>query len=188
LISLLSLAYSITVSAYALTGPFDFNNSDTIMTSLITLFILTAAFMEEVVFRGLILHAFVRVWGNTNRGLIKSALVSSLLFSSIHILDLLSGRPLPNVLLQNVQVFLLGTFLAALVLSGKCIYPAVFFHGLLNLAGYLSSNGLEPAPSSLLLLSLLILPLAIFGMYLILTISRCSSPTKTEFSQDFPNP
>jgi membrane protease YdiL (CAAX protease family) len=188
LISLLSLTYSIAVSAYALTGNFDFNNADTILTGLITLFIVTAAFMEAVVFRGLILHAFVRVWGNTNRGLIRSALVSSLLFSSIHILDLLSGRPLPNVLLQSVQAFLLGAFLAALVLSGKSMYPAVIFHGLLNLAGYLSSNGLEPAPSAFVLLSLLILPLAVFGMYLILTISRRSPPMKTEFSKEFPNP
>ena len=188
LIGLLPLAYSIAVSAYALTGSFDFNISDTILTRLVTLFILTAALMEEVVFRGLIMHAFVRVWGNTNRGLIKSVLVSSLLFSGLHILDLLSGRPLPNVLLQSVEAFLLGTFLAALVLSGKSIYPAIFFHGLLNLAGYLSSKGLEPSPSSFLLLSLLILPLAIFGMYLILTIPRGSSPMKTEFSKDIPNP
>jgi len=61
----------------------------------------------------------------------------------------------------------LGIFLAALVLRSRRIYPATFFHAILNLAGYLAfgSKGIEPAPSTWLLLSLVMLPLAVLGIY-----------------------
>jgi membrane protease YdiL (CAAX protease family) len=184
LICLLALVYSIAGSAYALTGNIDFSFSDLTLSGFVTLFILTAAFMEQVAFRGLILHGFVRAWGSTNRGLIKSALISSLFFSGLHILDLASGRPLPNVLLQSVETFFLGVFFAALVLSGRSIYPAAFFHALFNLSAYLSGKGLEPAPLTFLFLSLLILPLALYGLYLLRDLahlpSHSDSPLRVE--------
>lgn len=163
----LLLAYAIAASAYVITGKFDINLANPSLTNLVILFILAAAFLEEAAFRGLILHASVRAWGNTRRGLLKSILVSSLLFCSIHLLDFLSGRPPLNVLLQSLQAFFFGVFLAVLVLRSKSIYPAAFFHAVLNLAGYLSfgSKGIEPAPSTWLQLSLVMLPLAVLGMY-----------------------
>lgn len=169
LVLLLPLAYATLASTYALTGSFDVNLADPALTGLVTLFIVTAAFLEEVVFRGLILHAFLRAWGNTYRGLIKSILVSSLLFCSVHLLDFLSGRPLLDVFLQSLEAFFLGVWLAALVLRGKSIYPAVAFHAILNLAAYLAfaSKGIQPAPSSWLLLSGLVLPIAAYGIYLL---------------------
>lgn len=164
---LLMLVYAVSASVYVISGKLDFDLSDSALTGPVILFILAAAFLEEVAFRGLILHGFVRAWGNIRRGLIRSILVSSLLFSSIHLLDFLSGRPLLDVLLQSLQAFFLGIFLAVLVLRSKSIYPATFFHVIWNLAGYLSfgSKGIEPAPSTWLLLSLVMLPIAVLGMY-----------------------
>jgi membrane protease YdiL (CAAX protease family) len=169
LILLLPLAYSIIVSAYAMTGNFFISTSGPELTGLVAMFILTAAFMEEVAFRGLILHAFVRAWGSTHHGLIKSTVVSSLFFCCIHLLDILSGRPLLNVFLQSLQALFLGVYLGSLVLRGKSIYPAVFFHASFNLAGFFifGSTGLEPTAVSWLLLSLLMLPLALHGIYLL---------------------
>ena len=167
LINLLLMVYIIAASTYAMTGSLDLSIVDSALTFPVTLFILVAAFLEEVVFRGLILHGFVRAWGKNNRGLITSVVVSSLLFCSIHLLDFLSGRPITIVLLQSLQAFFLGVFLSALVLSGKSIYPAAIFHVILNLAAYQSfaSRGLEPGPGSWLLLSLFMLPLAVFALY-----------------------
>jgi membrane protease YdiL (CAAX protease family) len=174
LVSLLSLVYTITLSTYAFTGNIDFDFSRRLLSGMVILFILVAAFLEEVVFRGLILDGFVRAWGGTNPGLLKSILFSSLFFCSIHLLDFLSGRPLASVLLQGLEAFFLGVFLAASVLSGKSIYPATFFHGLLNLSAYMSfaSQGLEPKPASWLLLSLLILPLAFYGLFFVCDLSQ----------------
>jgi membrane protease YdiL (CAAX protease family) len=174
LISLLLLAYVIAVSTYAMRGNFDFSFSDPALLSLVTLFLLTHAFLEEVVFRGLVMVAFVRVWGSTTPGLVKSVLVSSLVFAGMHIVNVLSGNPLPIVLLQSVGAFFLGILFAALVLSGKSIYPATFLHGLANLAGYLllSANpSAGTAPSAWLLQSTLLFPLAILGVYILRGIS-----------------
>jgi membrane protease YdiL (CAAX protease family) len=64
---------------------------------------------------------------------------------------------------------LLGILFGALVLRSNSIYPAVIFHGLLNLAGYLNltSNATEGTPSAWLLLSLAMIPLAGLGLYML---------------------
>lgn len=169
LIILLLLVYSILGSAYVLTRSIEFNTPNPARFGLVAVFILIGAFMEEVAFRGLILHGFVRAWGSADRGTLKSILVSALFFCSIHILDFLGGRPLTAVLPQSLEAYFLGVFLGALVLNGKSIYPAAIFHGILNLGAYLifASRGLEPTPISWLWLSLLMVPLALFGIYLL---------------------
>lgn len=169
LVTLLLLAYTIPASAYALAGSIDLRAAFPALSIPVILFILVAAFLEEVVFRGLILQGFVRAWGRTGRGLVMSVLAAALFFASIHLVDVLSGRPLPGVLMQSLEAFFLGVFLGVLVLGGGSVYPAFFFHAVLNLAGYLiiGSLGQEPEPSGWLLLGLLILPLAIAGIVLI---------------------
>ena len=161
------LAYAIAASSYAMTGSFVPRASGQALTVIVILFILVSAFMEEVAFRGLLLHAYVHAWGGDNRGLIRSLLFSSFFYASIHLFDFLGGRPLANVLLQSLGAFLLGVLLGALVLAGRSIYPAIFFHAALNLAGYFSfaAQDLEPTASSWLLFGVLMLPLAIFGLY-----------------------
>jgi membrane protease YdiL (CAAX protease family) len=174
LIIILPLAYSIFALTYAMTSEFVFKFSTSEFTWLVTLFIVTAAFLEEVVFRGMILYGLVRAWGDTNTGHIRSVVVSSLFFCSIHLLDYLSGRPISSVLLQTLEVFFLGVFLAALVLRGKSIYPASFFHCTLNLLAFsiFGSSGVEPATGAWLILSIFMLPLAILGVYLLHKISH----------------
>jgi len=174
LLSILFLVYVIPVSAYVLTGGFSVPISRGVPSGMVILFILISAFLEEVVFRGLILGGLVYAWGSTNRGVIKSILVSSLLFCSIHLLDFLGGRLFLAVFLQSLEAFFLGVILAVLVIRGKSIYPAFFFHGLLNIGAYLSFSykGLEPSPASWLSLSLMMLLPALFGMYLLRKVSK----------------
>lgn len=169
MISLLLLAYAAAASMYALVGSLNLRFFDTALPALVTLFILVAAFMEEIVFRGLILQALVHAWGSTRVGVTKSILVSALFFCSVHLLDFLSGRLLYVVLLQSLEAFFLGILLGALVLIGRSIYPAVLLHSGLNLSAYLliGGSGLEPASSSWLLLGLLMIPPAALGIYLL---------------------
>lgn len=168
LILLIPLVYSIAASAYAMTGNFDFSHSDPGLTASAVPFIISHAFLEEVVFRGLILHALIRAWGVTSRGIIMSVLVSSLFFGGYHILYL-TVEVWTAVLARIFFSTLLGVVLAALVLRGESLHPAVILHGILNLAGYLNltSNEAEGTTSSWLLMSLFMLPLAIYGMYLL---------------------
>lgn len=178
LILLVPLVYSVATSAYAMTGNFDFSGSDPGLTTVAVPFILSHSFLEEVVFRGLILHALVRAWGATNPGIVKSALVSALFFGGYHILYL-AGEPLPVVLVRIVFSTLLGIVFAAFVLRGESIYPAAFVHGILNLAGYLNltSNGLEGTTSSWLWMSLFTLPLALYGLYLLRGLTATFAPS-----------
>jgi membrane protease YdiL (CAAX protease family) len=167
LLLLPALIYTIAVTAYAMTGGFDFSIRNPQLTGVAATFILIAAFLEEITFRGLILYGLVNAWGRTGLALIKSILVSALFFGAVHIVNVLSGQPLTDALLQSLVAFSLGIFLAAVVLSGASIFPAVIFHGLLNLAGYLNltSKNITETTSSWLLLSLLMVPLALFGLY-----------------------
>ena len=175
LVVLLSLAYTIAASSYVMTGDFD-GILNAPLTILVILFILAAAFMEQVVFRGVILHALIRAWGDTTPGVLLSVLLSSLLFSSIHLLDFLGGRSPTDVLLQSLEVFFLGIFLGTLVLSSKSIYPATIFHGILNLSAYviIAGTGSEPSASVWLLLSLVMVPLAVYSIYLLRGVSMQS--------------
>jgi len=173
LILLIPLAYSVATSAYAMTGNFGFSYSDPGLTAIAVPFIISHAFLEEVVFRGLILHASVRAWDGANRGMVMSVLVSSLFFGGYHILYL-AGESLPVVLARIVFSTLLGIVFGALVLRGESIYPAAIFHGILNVAGYLNltSNGTEGTASSWLLMSLCMFPLAFYGLYLLRDLPR----------------
>lgn len=168
LLMVVTLVYAIAASAYAMTGGFDFSLADPSQTAVAAAFILAAAFLEEVVFRGLVLHAFVRAWGSTRGGILKCVLVSALLFGLYHWINLLDGTPPAEVLLQSLVAFFLGVVTAALVLISGSIYPAVVYHFALNLAGYLNfaSQGLPASTSAWLTLGLLMLPLAALGFYL----------------------
>jgi membrane protease YdiL (CAAX protease family) len=188
IIALLLLAYSVAILSYALTGKFDPGLFSSELSVPVILFILLAALMEEVVFRGLVLQALVRAWGSAQIGIIKSALVSSLFFCSIHLFDLLGGRPLSAVFLQSLEAFFLGIVLGALVLSGKSIYPAVLLHGILNLSAYLlieNTGGVEPASSSWLLMSLFMLPLALYGLYLLRDLSLQFAQSNSSMSNEY---
>lgn len=173
LIALLALAYAIPASAYAMTGNLDFSFSDPALAISAAVFILSHAFLEETTFRGLILHAFVRAWGSTDRGLMKGVLFSSLLFGAYHLIYII-GEPPPVVLLRVGVGIALGIFYAALVLSGRSIYPAAFSHGALNLAAYLnlSANNAEGTASGWLLVSLAMVPLALLGLTILRGVRR----------------
>jgi membrane protease YdiL (CAAX protease family) len=86
----------------------------------------------------------------------------------------LAGEPSPVVFLRIVAASLLGVWFGALVSNGSSLYPAAFFHGVLNLSGYLnlSSNGTEGTTFAWLLISLLMLPIAIFGIFLLVAGSK----------------
>jgi membrane protease YdiL (CAAX protease family) len=168
LISLIMLAYAIGVSAYAMAGNFYFRSSDLALAGAVFLFMMVHAFLEEVTFRGLILHGFERAWSSGKRDSMRSVLISSIFFGGYHFIYIL-GEPLPVVLLRMISALLLGILFGALVLRGKSIYPTAVFHGVLNFAGYLylSINAAQGTPSSWLLLSLAMTPLAGLGLYMI---------------------
>lgn len=163
------LAYALAAAAFTLAGRLDLSDFGPAPAGGVIVFIAAAAFLEEVAFRGLILHDFIRAWGGTYRGRVMSVVAAALYFGGLHLVDGPSGRPMLSVLAQSGQAAVLGVWLGALVLLGRSLYPAVVFHVVLNLAGYLLFGrlGLEPAPAVWLALGMLLLPLAAFGLWLL---------------------
>jgi membrane protease YdiL (CAAX protease family) len=175
---LILLQYAVVMSAYIMTGRVSFGYSDAVLTGTAIVLIMLHAFLEEVAFRGLVLHGLVRAGSGSNQSLLRSVLGSALFYAGYHILYL--AGELPAIVLGRIVVaFLLGILFSALVLRSGSIYPAAFFHGMLNVAGYLNltSSGVEGTASSWLLLGLSLLPLALYGLYLLRGLAAALAPS-----------
>jgi membrane protease YdiL (CAAX protease family) len=83
----------------------------------------------------LILQAFVRSWGTTNRGIFISVFLSSLFFAGYHILYL-AAEPPAIVLSRIVIAFLLGILFGTLVLKSGSIYLQEAFTWRSSFTGY----------------------------------------------------
>ena len=122
--------------------------------------------------------AFIHAWGDKKRGIINGVLISSLIFSALHLVFVLQGEALPTVLMKITEPFVMGVIWSTLMLRGKSIYPVILFHGIVNVAGYLNatSRGLEPSsPLAYLLVSLLLLPMALYCIYLLRDVPQLST-------------
>jgi membrane protease YdiL (CAAX protease family) len=126
--------------------------------------------LEEISFRGLVLYAFLRRWGDSRRGIVKAVLYSSLIFGAMHIIHVLLGRPVPQALLVVASTFLSGIVYAALVLRWKTLWTVAALHGVTNAAvamRALETPGFGETVPGLALMIALQLPLVVYGTYLI---------------------
>ncbi|WP_181592592.1 CPBP family intramembrane glutamic endopeptidase [Paenibacillus sp. YN15] len=92
---------------------------------------LLVAFVEETVYRGLILNIMLQ------KGICAAVLTSSLLFSLTHLLNLMGGQNLAATLLQVAYAFLVGLSLALLYIRHKTLMPLMAFHFLHNFTQFL---------------------------------------------------
>jgi membrane protease YdiL (CAAX protease family) len=92
-----------------------------------------AGLSEEILFRGLILYALIRVWGGSTRGIFGSVLLSSALFALVHLTQVFTyGTSLSPALLLILQAFVISIWWGALVVIGGSIWPAVSLHFVVN--------------------------------------------------------
>jgi membrane protease YdiL (CAAX protease family) len=138
---------------------------------LIGLFIYIAGgFMEEAIFRGLVLRTLLP------QGLLRAALLSSLIFAVVHLLNLTGGANLAATLLQVVVAFLMGLAFVAPLAVTRNIWPLVLIHSLSNFIGYLTIGGIlntgtaSQSPSLSQVVNSLLIPfvLAIYSTWLII--------------------
>jgi membrane protease YdiL (CAAX protease family) len=93
---------------------------------------LSAAVVEEGIYRGLILHALLP------RGAWRAAIISAGLFSLAHGLNVFAGYSPAYVLLQVAYTFAIGFCFAAMLIRGGSLWPLVLAHTLINFAGFLA--------------------------------------------------
>ncbi len=132
---------------------------------------LAVGLSEEILFRGLVLYALVRVWGNTTRGIIESVILTSLLFAALHVMQVFTHRvPFFMALLLACETFIISIWWGALVLLGGSIWPAVMLHFVPN--AVVAVQGLtvpiaEPGIVIYRRILLFSIPLGVLGIWLL---------------------
>jgi len=136
---------------------------------------------EEFLFRGFLLFALVRVWGNSRRGLLAAVAWTALLFGLPHILQTFAGNPLDDTLMTILNAVVSGLWYGALVLLGGSIWPAVLLHAATNAAfqmGGASLPNFDPSVADYALATAAELPLVIASLWLLLRRAPGSVPAR----------
>lgn len=96
--------------------------------------VLSAAFLEEILFRGLILGLLLHRYYQIKNGALKSIIFSGLIFGCIHILNLWSddGQSLKGVFNQIYAATGLGVMYGAIYLKTRSIIVLAILHFLSN--------------------------------------------------------
>ena len=97
---------------------------------------LTTAILEELLFRYLIQHELLKSFKP-----LKAIIYSSLIFGSIHILNISSFSQIPFALIQVLYTAVLGLMLGLIYYKSKNILYPIIFHFLFNfINSYLSTT------------------------------------------------
>ena len=86
------------------------------------------AVSEEILFRGFLLFSLVRVWGTTRKGILKSVLISALVFGGLHLLYLPVDPDRTAIFLNVIHSVVFGMMLGSLALLIGTIWPGVLIH------------------------------------------------------------
>ena len=163
------MIYNAIFAVYAFTGSFKFGLPSRDLTLAVIFFTFTTSLLEETMYRGAVLTALVRAWGSTRKGLFVAAIVSGLFWASLHLFNL-GDSPFPVVALQVLGMAIPGFVYAAIVLSGRSIWPAIVFHWVVNLAVSLQAvqnPGFEETQPAWLIFNLVVLPMVGVGFHLL---------------------
>lgn len=94
---------------------------------------------EELVFRGVILGGLLAMSTHTSKNRWKAILISSILFGSMHLLNLFSSNQVSPtmVYIQVLYATFLGIYLASLFIVSKTLWLPIIAHTLIDLFGFL---------------------------------------------------
>lgn len=106
------------------------------MCAMNALLMLTAAFAEELLFRGLLLHALLKESERT------AMAVSSLCFGLVHLMNLFGGADVIGALSQSVCAAAAGLLFAKMTLCSGSLLPCVLTHGAMNVLSLFESSAL----------------------------------------------
>lgn len=100
----------------------DFSNNTNLLLLCLLMTVLVG-FSEELMFRGIILRIFLE-----KNSLNKAILISALLFSLLHSVNVLAGLDPLGVMLQLLSTFIFGIIYGCLAIIMKNIIPLIIFH------------------------------------------------------------
>jgi membrane protease YdiL (CAAX protease family) len=126
--------YSLIVYPLLFTGTLALNLSEPNLVGGVALNGFAAGTLEELVFRGLILSLLLGANSHNQRLNIvwRGILISALLFSMPHALNIFAGHAGARVVAQLVWSFLLGIVFSCLRIVGRSVWPVAVLHGAMN--------------------------------------------------------
>lgn len=98
---------------------------------------LSVAAFEETAFRGIVFPLLCETFGEWRRGRFAAAILSSVLFGALHLLNLFSGGNAGATLLQAGYSALIGGMLCAVMFAGGSIFSCIALHAVYNVCGLL---------------------------------------------------
>jgi hypothetical protein len=164
-------AYLLIVYPLLFTGTLALNLSQPNLAGGVALNGFAAGALEELVFRGLILSLLLSANSDVQRlsSPWRAILISSVLFSVPHALNIFAGHAEARVIAQVVWAFLLGIVFACLRIAGRSIWPVAVLHGAMNAFVHVNRLGIEIQPSVLRAAALAFapIPLCVYGAVLL---------------------
>jgi membrane protease YdiL (CAAX protease family) len=97
---------------------------------------LAGGFVEEALFRGVVLRAFLP------RKLLEAAFLSALVFAVAHLFNMLVGQDLSYSAMQFIYTFLIGFAFVTPLACTRNIWPLVILHGLMNFSNFLATGNI----------------------------------------------
>jgi len=164
LIVLVASIFEIALAIRSINGHFEWRNL--IILASPSAYLLVGLF-EEITFRGVILYAFLHLWGDTYHGVLKSVFISSLLFGIGHLASIFNGNTVFGAILQTASSTISGVLYAALVLYGWSIWPVVIGHFLTDAIGYGNLTNIQDVTQANLSIFLIDIPLLFLAYFLI---------------------
>ena len=163
--------YCLVVYPLLFTGTLSLNLSQPNVAAGVAFNGFAAGGLEELVFRGLILSLLLS--GNSEdhnpSNTWRAIIISAVLFSVPHALNLFVGHAEARVVAQLVWSFLLGVVFACLRIAGRSIWPVAVLHGAMNAFVHVNRLGVEIEPSLLSAAALAFapVPLCVYGAMLL---------------------
>ena len=130
---------------------------------------LSVGMVEELSFRGIIQNLFIDFFGKKRKGIIKSIVLSALLFALIHLINFNKG--LWGEIAQFSYALFIGLSFGVVLFITKRIYPLIIIHGLIDFASGIDRMGISNytlEPSTLensILVILLLSPYLFYAIY-----------------------
>jgi len=140
-----ALIIPMVIIAFGVKSNFEiYSQSDWFYLILFIISVLSVGLVEELVFRGIAFPLFIRSFAKNLRPILKSAILSSLLFGVIHFVNLFSQPDnFVGILSQVFFALSIGVFFAGLLVRTKNILIPATIHAFINFgfgAGELKSQ------------------------------------------------
>jgi uncharacterized protein len=124
---------------------------------------LMVGFVEETIFRGLMLNALKA------HGLWKAAIITALLFGTTHALNVLAGKSIAEDAAQIFYAVAIGFAYAALVLKKGILWPLIVAHFLIDFFNFIQRPGFTFTPVwTLLIVTGIAVIFTIYGLFVLL--------------------